>query len=90
MIKQQQMQNKSIVSTIRKTAASNQNVESNFTVGPCSPVKSVPTQYYVSPNYDGSETSMTVGEAERIYESDSDSTLHKHYSINYSNQRIFY
>ena len=84
------MQNKSIVSTIRKTTASNQNVESNFTEGPCSQVQSFPTQYYVSPNYDGSETSMTVGEAERFYESDSHSTLHKHYCINYINQRVFY
>ena len=81
MIKQQQMQNKSIVSTIQKTAASNQNVKSDFTVGPCSPVQSFPAEYYVSPNYKGPEKSMTVGEAERIYESDSDLTLHKHYSI---------
>ena len=72
IIKQQQMQNKSNVSTIQKTAASNQNVESDFTIGSCSPVQSFPTQYYVSPNYEGPETSMTVGEAEPIYESDSD------------------
>ena len=44
LIKQQQIQNKSIVSTIQK-AATNQNVESDFTVGPCSPVQSFPTQY---------------------------------------------
>ena len=72
LIKQQQIQNKSIVSTIQKAATNNQNVESDFTVGPCWPVKSFPTQYYISPNYEGPETSMTVGEAERIYESDSD------------------
>ena len=72
MVKQQQMQKKSIVSTIQKTAASNQNVESDFTVGPCSLVQSFPTQYNVSPYYEGPETSMTVGEVERVYESDSD------------------
>ena len=72
LIKQQQIQNKSIVSTIQKTATNNQNVESDFTLGPCSPVQSFRIQYYVSPNYGGTETSMTVAEAERIYESDSD------------------
>ena len=72
LINQQQRQNKSIESTIQKAATNNQNVESDFTVGPCWPVKSFPTQYYISPNYEGPETSMTVGEAERIYESDSD------------------
>ena len=66
MIKQQQMQNKSIVSTIQKTAASSQNVEPDFTVGPCS------NSILRLLNYEGSETPMTVGEAECIYESDSD------------------
>ena len=66
------MQNESKVSTIQKTTTSNQNVESDFTVSSCSPVQSFPTQNYVSPNYEGTETSMTVGEAELIYESDSD------------------
>ena len=72
MIKQQQIQNKSIVSTIQKTAASNQNQETDFTVGPCPPVQSFPTQHYVSPNYEGPENSMTFREAECTYESDSD------------------
>ena len=90
MIKQKQIRNKSIVSTIQKTATNNQNVESYFTVGPCSPVQSFPTQNYVSPTYERPETSMTFGEAERIYEKDPDYTLHKRYSIIYSNQRKFY
>ena len=37
-----------------------------------SPVQTYPTQYYISPNYEGPATSMTVGEAERLYESDTD------------------
>ena len=72
LIKQTQIQNKSIVSTIQKTAAKSQNVECDYTVGPCSPVQTYPTQCSISPNYEGPETSMTVGEAERLYESDSD------------------
>ena len=70
MIRQQQIQNKSIVSTIQKTAARNQNDETDFSVGPCSPVQMFPTQYNVSPNYEGPENSMTVLEAESTYESD--------------------
>ena len=54
------------------TAAHSQHNESDFTVGPCSPAQSYPTQHYISPNYEGPEASMTVGEAERFYESDSD------------------
>ena len=38
LIEQTQIQNKSIVSRIQKTAAKSQNVESDYTVGPCSPV----------------------------------------------------
>ena len=72
LIKQTQIQNKSIVSTIQKTAAQNQNVDSHYRVNPCSSVRNNQTQYYISPNYEGQETSMTVGEAERIYESESD------------------
>ena len=72
LIKQTQIQNKSIVSSIKKAAATSQNVETYYTVGPCSPVQTYPTQYYISPNYEGSETSMTVGETERLYGSDSD------------------
>ena len=66
------IQNKSIVSKIQKTAAKPQNVESDYTVGPCSSVQSYRTQYYISPNYEGPEMSMTVGKAERLYESDYD------------------
>ena len=62
----------SIVSEIQRTAAKSQNVESDYTVGPCSAVQSYPTQYYISPNYEGPEMYMTVGEAERLYESDFD------------------
>ena len=72
LIKQTQIQNKSIISSIRKAAAQSQNVETDYTVGQCSPVQKYPTQYYISPNYEGPETSMTVGGAERLYESDSD------------------
>ena len=72
LIKQTKIQNKSIVSKIQKTAAKSQNVECDYTVGPCSPVQNYPTQYYISPSYEGPEMSMAVGEAERLYESDSD------------------
>ena len=71
IIKQQQIQNKSIISAIQTAAAQTQQSESDFTVGPCSLSQSYPTQFYVSPNYDGPESTMTVGEAERYYESDS-------------------
>ena len=72
IIKQKQIQNKSIISAIKTAAAQSQQSETDFTVGPCSPTQSYPTQYYVSPKFEGPETSMTVGEAERYYESDSD------------------
>ena len=72
MTKQQQIQNKSIVSTIKKTTTSNKDQETDFTVCPSSPVQSFLTQYYVSPNYEGTENSMKVREAECSYESDSD------------------
>ena len=67
-----QIRNKSIISAIKTAAAQSQQIETDFTVGPCSPTQSYPTQYYVSPNYEGPESSMTVGEAERYYGSDSD------------------
>ena len=72
LIKQTQIKNKSIVSSINKVAAQSQDVETDYTVGQCSPVQTFPTQYYISPNYEGPETSMTVGEAERLNESGSD------------------
>ena len=72
IIKQKRIQNKSIISAIKTAAAQSQQNETDFTVDACSPTQSYPTQYYVSPNYEGPETSMTVGEAERYYESDSD------------------
>ena len=72
IIKQKQIQNKSIISSIKTTAAQSQQSEIDFLVGPCSPTQSYPTQYYVSPTYEGQESSMTVGEAERYYERDSD------------------
>ena len=67
-IKKQQIENKSIISAIQTAAARSNQEESNFTVGPCSPTTSYPTQFYVSPNYEEPEFSMTVGEAERYYE----------------------
>ena len=67
-----QLENKSIISAIQTAAAQCNQEESNFTVGPCSPTTSYPTQFYVSPNYEEPELSMTVGEAERYYESESD------------------
>ena len=70
LIKQTQIQNKAIISSIKKAAAKNQNVERDYTLDPCSPVQTYPTQYYISPNYEGPETSMTIGEAERLYEND--------------------
>ena len=72
IIKQQQIQNKSIISAIQTATARTQQSESDFTVGTCSPTQSYPTQFYVSPNYEGPESAMTVGDAERYYESDSD------------------
>ena len=71
-IKKQQIENKSVISAIQTAAAQSNQEESTFTVGPCSPTTSYPTQFYVSPNYEEPELSMTVGEAERYYESESD------------------
>ena len=53
LIKQTQIQNKSIVSSINKAAAKNLNVQTDYTVHPCSPVQKNQTQYHVSPNYEG-------------------------------------
>ena len=91
MIKQPQIQNKSIATTIQNRAARNQNEETIFSVGTCTPVQTYPTQYYVFPNYEGPENSMTVREAECTYESDSYKvkTSHKYYVIIYSNQYKF-
>ena len=72
IIKQTQIKNKSLISAIKTAAAQSQHNESDFTVDPCSPAQSYPTQYYISPNYEGPEASKTVGEAERFYESDND------------------
>ena len=72
LIKKTQIQNKSVVASIKKAATQSQHVETDFTVGPCSPVQTYPIQYYISPNNEGPESSMTVGEAERLYESDTD------------------
>ena len=72
IIRQTQIKKKSIISAIKTSAAQSQLNESDFTVGPCSPAQSYPTQYYISPNYEGPVASMTVSEAERFYESDSD------------------
>ena len=72
IINQKQIQNKSIISAIKTAAAQSPQCETDFIVGSCSPTQSYPTQHYVSPNYEGPESSMTVGEAERYYESDSD------------------
>ena len=71
-LKKQQIENKSIISAIQTAAAQSNQEELNFTVGPSSPTTSYPTQFYVSPNYEEPELSMTVGEAERYYESESD------------------
>ena len=51
LIKQTEIQNKSIVTSIKKAATQSQHVETDFTVGPSSPVQTYPTQYYISPNY---------------------------------------
>ena len=72
LIKQTQIKNKSIVSSIKKVAAQSQDVETDYTFGQCSPVQTFPTQYYISPNYEEPETSMTVDEAERLYKRNSD------------------
>ena len=73
MIKLQQIQGKSIVSTIKNAAARNQDAEqSNFTVGPCSSFQTYPTQYDVSPNFEGPENILTVREAECVSDAESD------------------
>ena len=72
LIKQTQIKIKSIASSIKKVAAQSQDVETDYTVGQFSPVPTFLTQYYISPNYEGPETSMTVGEAKRLYKSESD------------------
>ena len=46
-IKKQQIENKSIISAIQTAAAQSNQEETNFTVGPCSPTPSYPTQFYV-------------------------------------------
>ena len=71
-IKKQQIENKSKISAIQTAALQSNQEETNFTVGPCSPTTTYPTQFYVSPNYEEPELSRTVGEAERYYESESD------------------
>ena len=55
IIKQTQIKNKSQISAIKTAAAQSQHNESDFTVGPCSPAQSYPTQYHISPNYKGPE-----------------------------------
>ena len=52
IIRQTQIQNRSIISTLKTAAAQSQHNESDFIVGPCSPAQSYPTQYYISPNYE--------------------------------------
>ena len=52
LIKQTQIQNKSMVSSINKAAAKSLNVQTDNTVHPCSPVQRNPTQYHVSQNYE--------------------------------------
>ena len=47
-------------------------IESNFSVGPCSPIQAYPIQFYVSPNYEGPEIIRILGEAECVSESVSD------------------
>ena len=72
LIKQTHIQKRSIVSSIMKVSAQSQDVKTDYTVGQCSPVQTYRTQCYISPNYEGPDTSMTVGEAERQYESSFD------------------
>ena len=74
-IKHIQIQDRSIISAIKTAAAQSQHNKSDFTVGPCSPAQSYLTQYYISPNYEGPEASMTVDDeklAKTFYESDRD------------------
>ena len=73
MLKQQLIENKSIISAIQKTAAQNPEVQSSdLQVRTCSPDQPYPTQYNVSPNYEEPETRMTVKEANCASDSDSD------------------
>ena len=73
MLKEQQAKNKFKILTIKKTAARNQDTKlSDFQAGTYSPDQPYPTQYYISPNYEGPENSMTVCEAEFASHSDTD------------------
>ena len=73
LLKQKQIENKSIIPTIQRTATHNPEVQiSDLHVGTCSPDPYYPTQYYVSSNFEEPETCMTVKQAERASDSDSD------------------
>ena len=73
MLKQQLIENKSIISAIQKTAAQNPEVQSlDLQFRTCSPDQPYPTEYYVSPNYEEPEARMTVKEAKCASDSDSD------------------
>ena len=72
-LKEQQINNKSITSTIKSTADRNQEAQlSDFQAGNCSHDQQYPTQYYISPNHEGPENSLTVREAECASDSDTD------------------
>ena len=72
-LKEQQIKNESITSTIKSTADRNQETQlSDFQAGNCSHDQPYTTQYYISPNHEGQETSMTVREAECASDSDTD------------------
>ena len=73
MLIEQQLKNKSIISTIKNSADQNQETESSdFQVGTCSPCQPNLTQYYFSPNYEGPDTSLTVRKAECASDSEMD------------------
>ena len=73
LLKQKQIENKSIIPTIQRTATQNPDVQiSDLHVGTCSPDPYYPTQYYVSSNFEEPETSMTVKQAEGASDTDSD------------------
>ena len=73
ILKEQQIENKSIISKIQNSANQNQELQpSDFQVGVCSTDHSYAAQNNVSPNYEKPETSLTVKEAEYVLDSNSE------------------
>ena len=84
------VQNKSIVSTIQKTAARNQNVESDYTVNPCSPLQTYPNNTIFPQIMKGQKNQRELVRRKGSMKANLIKNFHKYYSIIYSNQKICY